>query len=150
MDDKQQEQRSSNKTTKRIRLIARILTTPITAYALMMIIGYTIIWIITRTADPYAVENYPFVENLPPIFMFLAIVGLAIAWRYEKIGGIINIVFCTLAMLVFISYKAISLEAQFIVPLVLIFFIALPGLLFLIAWHRSREKNPDKFNFDNE
>ena len=94
MDDKQQEQKSSDKITKRIRLIARILTTFFTAYAIMMMIGYLISWVTTGTADPYAVEDYPFIENLPPIFMLLAIIGLGIGWRYAKLGGLINIIFC--------------------------------------------------------
>ncbi|XOU93902.1 MAG: hypothetical protein ACNFW9_03575 [Candidatus Kerfeldbacteria bacterium] len=139
MDDKQQEQKSSDKTTKRIRLIARILSTFFTAYAILMMIGYLISWMTTGTADPYAVEDYPFIENLPPILMFLAIVGLAIAWRYEKIGGIINLSFSCLAIVVLLMYKPITLEAQFIVPLVLLLIIALPGILFLMAWRRSQE-----------
>ena len=86
---------NSSRISKWTRRIARIWSVPIITYALMMLIGCTVNWVTTGKADPYAVEDYPFIENLPPIFMFLAILGLAIAWRWEKLGGVINLIFAS-------------------------------------------------------
>jgi hypothetical protein len=72
------------RSTKWIRRIARIWSAPITVYALMLLTGYTWNWLTTGVADPYAVEEYPPIENLPPLFDFLSILGLGMAWRWEK------------------------------------------------------------------
>ncbi|MBU0613071.1 hypothetical protein KKB10_03560 [Patescibacteria group bacterium] len=127
----------SNNLSKRIRLIARIWSAPIIIYALLMLIGYGVDWITIGTADPYTVENYPFIENVPPILMFLAIVGLAIAWRFEKIGAGTNLLFCALTLIIF-PFTIDTLEFRSMVPVVLMIIIAIPGVLFLIHWRRER------------
>ena len=121
------------------RRIARIWSVPIIAYALMLIIGYTVNWLTTGKVDPYAVENYPFIENLPPIFMFLAIIGLGIAWRWEKLGGIINLIFCLGTLLVLLIHWPITQDSRFIIPYVLLLVVIFPGILFLVYWYRSRK-----------
>jgi len=132
-----------DKATKRIRLIARIWSAVIIAYALIMFIGYTVNLVTTGTADPYAEEDYPFVENLPPIFMFLAIIGLGIAWRWEKIGGIITLGFCLVTTPIILIHWPITEDLRFIGPLILVIIIAFPGILFLLYWRRSRKRiNP--------
>jgi len=140
MDDQQQEQKLSDRTTKRIRLIARIVSAPIIIFALMMLTGYTVSWITTGTADPYAVEDYPFIENIPPILMFLAIMGLAIAWRSEKLGGTINLLFCALTLIV-IPFTRDTLDFRSIMPMILVFIVAIPGVLFIMYWRRSKKIN---------
>jgi len=129
--------KTSDRITKWIRRIARILSVPIIVYALIMLIGYTVSWITTGTADPHAVEDYPFIENLPPIFMFLAILGLGIAWRFEKFGGIMNLIFCLLTLPILLIHWPIIQEFRFVVPYILLIIIALPGILFLVCWRRS-------------
>ncbi|MBU0706754.1 hypothetical protein KKG41_00065 [Patescibacteria group bacterium] len=130
--------KTSDNISKRIRLIARIVSAPIIIYALMMLIGYGVDWITIGTADPYAVEDYPFIENIPPIFMFLAIVGLGIAWRNEKIGGIINLLFCLLTFIVFPFTIRDTIEFRSLVPIVFMIIIAIPGVLFFVYWRRSK------------
>jgi phosphate starvation-inducible membrane PsiE len=132
-------EKTSNKTTKRIRWIARIWSIPVIAYALVMIIGYTVSWITTGVADPHAVENYPFIENLPPMFMFLAIVGLGIAWFKEKLGGIINLFFCLVTIPILIIHWPIIQNPNNIAPYILTIIVAFPGILFLVYWHRSKK-----------
>ena len=126
--------------TKWIRTVARILSAPIIVYALLMFTGYAWSWITTGTADPHAVEDYPFIENIPPIFMFLAIIGLAIAWKWEKSGGIINLIFCfaTLPMLLFL--QPITQDFRYLVPYILLIIVAFPGILFLVCWRRSKKE----------
>lgn len=125
------------KTTKRIRLVARIWSGLIIAYALMMIIGSSISLITTGEVDPHAEEDYPFIENLFPLFMLIAILGLGIAWRWEKIGATVALVFCLAIIPLNLLQWPITINAHFIVPLILMLIIAFPALLFLLCWKRS-------------
>ncbi len=131
---------TGDRATKRIRWIARIWSAVIIAYALLMLIGYTVSWLTTGTADPYAEEDYPFIENIPPIFMFLAILGLAIAWRFEKIGGMINLGFCLATIPILLIHWPITQDSRFAFPYILVIIVAFPGILFLGYWWRTRER----------
>ena len=133
-------QKISGRITKWTRWIARIWSVPVIAYALMMLIGYTVSWVTTGKADPYAVESYPFIENLPPIFMSLAILGLGIAWRSEKLGGIINLIFCLATLSVLLIHWPITQDSRFIIPYILLMIVAFPGVLFLVYWYRSKKR----------
>ena len=132
----------NDKIIKRLRLIARIISAPIIIYALMLVIGYGVNWITTGTADPYAVEDYPFIENIPPLLMFLAIVGLGIAWRSEKVGGIINLLFCFLTLIVIPFAARDALDFRSMIPMILVLIIAIPGVLFTMYWRRLQKNIP--------
>ena len=132
--------KSSDRTTRYMYWIARILSVPIIVYALLMFIGYTVNWITIGVPDPYAVENYPFIDNLPPIFMFLAILGLGLAWFKAKLGGIINIIFCSAVLLIFLINGSIPQDFRDVVPYILLIIIAFPGILFLVYWWRSQKR----------
>jgi len=135
------------KTTKKIfklRLVARTLSVPMILYALLMFIGYIISWITKGVADPYALENYPFIENLPPIFMFLAALGLGIAWFNEKLGGIINLIFCLATLPILLIHWPILKDSRYAIPYILLVMMAIPGILFTIFWLKS--KNYQKEN----
>ena len=129
-----------DRSTKRIRRIARIWSAIIIVYALLMLIGYTVSWLTTGEADPHAEDDYPFIENIPPIFMFLAILGLAIAWRFEKIGGMINLGFCLATLPILLIHWPITQDSRFAAPYIIVIMIAFPGMLFLGYWWRTRGK----------
>lgn len=99
---------SRNRVTKWIRWIARIWGFPIIVYALLMLIGYAWNWVPAGVADPHAVEDYPPIETLPPIFMFLSVLGLGIAWRWERLGGTITIVFQLAALSLLLIHSPIT------------------------------------------
>ncbi|MCD6239353.1 MAG: hypothetical protein J7K51_08585 [Thermotogae bacterium] len=126
---------TGDRTTKWIRWIARIWSTVIIAFALLTLIGYAWNWVTTGKADPYALENYPRVENLIPITLGLSFLGLGIAWRWERLGGAIAIVFqlATLA----VHYWLLSPRPY---PYPLTIAIMTPGILFLVCWWRSRKR----------
>jgi hypothetical protein len=127
-----------NKITKWIRRIARIWSFPIILYALLMFIGYTWSWMATGVADPYAVEDYPPIEALPPILMFLGILGLGIAWRWERLGGAINLFFQISVLLVLLITRPITQDfSRSAIPYLFSVVTAIPGILFLIYWWRS-------------
>jgi hypothetical protein len=128
-----------DRATKWIRWIARIWSLPLMGCALLMLVGYAWSWLTTSVADPYAVEDYPFTEALPPIFMFLSIVGLGIAWRWERLGGTIVIVFQLAALpLLFIHSPLTRDFPRLAVPYLLSMIITIPGVLFLVCWWRSK------------
>ncbi|NOQ39062.1 MAG: hypothetical protein GQ562_01985 [Anaerolineales bacterium] len=131
---------TDDRKTKLIRRIARIWSVPIILYSLMMLSGYTWNWLTTGVADPYAVEGYPFIEALPPILMFLAVLGLAIAWRWERLGGVINLVFLLGVIVLLLITRPLTDDfSRFVIPYLMTIVIAIPGILFLVCWRRSRE-----------
>ena len=130
---------NGNRATKRIRRIARIWSFPIIVYALMMLTGYAWNWVTIGKADPYAVDGYPLVEAIPPILMFLSILGLAIAWRWEKLGGAIALIFQLATLLVLLIQIPITQDfPRSAIPYLMLVMVVIPGILFLVGWWRSR------------
>ena len=131
---------SGDRGTKLIRRIARIWSAPIIIYSLMQLTGYAWNWLTIGKADPYAVEGYPFIEAVPPILMFLGVIGLAIAWRWERLGGAINLVFLFGVLVVLLITRPLTDDLSFVlIPYLMTIVIAIPGILFLVYWRRSRE-----------
>ena len=131
---------SRGRAITRIRWIARVWSIPIIAYALLMLIGYAWNWVTLGPPDPYAVEGYPLIEALPPIFMFLSILGLGIAWRWELAGGVITVAFLLATILLLIIRIPITRDfPRSAIPYVLSAIVATPGVLFLICGWRSRK-----------
>lgn len=132
---------TGDRATKWIRWIARIWSSPIIVYSLMMLTGYAWNWMTIGVADPYAVEGYPLIEALPPIFMFLSVLGLGIAWRWEQLGGTITIVFQLVALSLLLIHSPITHNFPWsAVPYLLSMIVVVPGILFLVCWWRSRKR----------
>ena len=129
---------TGDRATKWIRRIARIWSSPIIVYSLIMLTGYAWNWVTTGKADPYAVEGYPLVEALPPILMFLSVLGLGIAWRWERLGGAITLVFLLATVLVLLIQRPTHDFYRSAIPYLMSAVIAIPGILFLVSWWRSR------------
>lgn len=129
--------------TKWIRWIARIWGSLIIVFTLLMFIGYVWDWITTGKADPYAMENYPPIENLPPLFTFLSVLGLGVAWRWEGLGGMITIVFNLATLLILLIHWPITNNFPryyLVAPYGIWMIITIPGILFLICWYRSKKE----------
>jgi hypothetical protein len=130
---------SRDRVTKRIRWIARIWSLPLMAGALLVLLGYAWSWVTKGGADPYVVEDYPLIEALPPIFVFLSIVGLGIAWRWERLGGMIVMVFqLVVLVLLFMTSPLTHDFPRLAVPYLLWMIITIPGVLFLVCGWRSK------------
>ena len=121
---------------KWLRWTARIWSILIIAYALLMLSGYAWNWITTGTIDPHAVEEYPFIENLPPLFFFLSILGLGIAWKWEGLGGIISVAFLLVSLPILLIHWPITerFPLYLYAPYGIWLIILIPGILFLILW----------------
>lgn len=117
-----------DKTTTTMRLIAKIWSAIIIALGVLVFIMEVLEAISTELSP------YPFYENLIPFTLFTGVVGLALAWRWEALGGAITVV----SMVVnFGTYLATGREAVGAVALILSP-ILIPGVLFLVCWTRSR------------
>ena len=128
--------------TKWIRWIARIWGTLILAFTLLMLIGYAWNWLTTGIADPYAVEDYPPIENLPPLLALLSVLGLGLAWRWEGLGGAMAVVFSLAALPILLIHWPITHDfpRYLVAPYGTWLLITIPGILFLMCWWRSRKR----------
>jgi hypothetical protein len=108
--------------------------------ALLIFAGYAWSWVTTGVADPHAAEDYPPIENLPPILMFVAALGLGIAWRWEGLGGAITVVSQLVTLLVLLVHWPIAehFPRYLLAPYGTWLIVAIPGVLFLVCWWRSR------------
>ena len=138
---------TSDRGTIWVRRIARIWSSPIIFFSLIMLIGYAWNWLTVGEADPYAVEGYPLVEALPPILMFLSVLGLGIAWRWEGLGGAIDLVFQLSALLLLLIQRPITEDFyRSAIPYLISMVITIPGILFLIYWWRSRRMSTSQID----
>jgi hypothetical protein len=135
---------TGNKVTKWVRWIARIWGGLVLAFALLIFAGYAWSWLTTGQADPHAVEDYPAIENLPPLLMFLAALGLGIAWRWEGVGGAITLVSQLVTLPVLLIHWPITegFPRYLVAPYGTWMIVAIPGVLFLVCWWRSRALRP--------
>jgi len=115
-------------TTRKMRRVARIWS--------IVIIGVTLVAAIAHIVVPEPVAtDYPPIENLLPVVMFLSVLGLAIAWRWERVGGAINVGF-------FLAHLGLYwiIRGEFFPLRALPMFSAavVPGVLFLVCWWRTQ------------
>jgi len=126
--------------TKWIRWVARIWGSLIVVYVLLMLIGYGWNWVTTGVADPHAVEDVPLITYVGLAIMVMGALALGIAWRWEKLGGTITVasqfVFFTLHLI----EGPVRLDTHFVVPCLISIIVAIPGILFLVCWWRSRKR----------
>jgi hypothetical protein len=132
----------ADRTTKWMRWIARIWAAVIIAIVLVIVVGRASSWVITGEADPHAVEDYPPIENLPPLFALLSALGLGIAWRWEGLGGAIAVVSSLASLPVLLIHWPIAHDfpRYLMAPYGVWMMIAIPGILFLICWWRSKRR----------
>ncbi|MBS1249163.1 MAG: hypothetical protein MAG431_00736 [Chloroflexi bacterium] len=128
------------KRTNVIRWIARIWGAFVFIVAVFIIMAYAGNWMRTGVADPYAVEDYPPIENLPPIFMFLSALGLGIAWRWEGWGGGVALLFQLATLPVLLIHWPLweDFPRFLIAPYGVWLIVIIPSILFLVCWQRSR------------
>ncbi|MGI6379796.1 MAG: DUF7670 domain-containing protein [Anaerolineae bacterium] len=121
------------------------LGTLVVAVTLIVLIGYASNWVTTGTADPHAVKDYPPIENLPPLFIVLSALGLGIAWRWEGLGGAIAAAFALATLPVLLVHWPIGegFPRYLVAPYGVWAVVAVPGVLYLICWWRSRRRMAD-------
>ena len=116
--------------TRWIRRIARIWSLVVIGITLVVLIAHVVV------PEPEAMD-YPPSENLLPLAMCLSVAGLGVAWRWEGLGGTINVGFFLtnvgLYWLLrgrFFPLRGIAVLSPAVVP----------GVLFLVCWWRTRSR----------
>ena len=137
---------AGDRTTKRLRRIARIWGAVLAALMLLVLIGYLGNWVTTGDVDPHAVADYPAIENMPPLFSLLSVLGLAIAWRREGLGAAVALVFSLATLPVLLVHWPITRDfpRYLVAPYGVWLVIAIPGALFLTCWWQSRGSAPHR------
>jgi len=124
-------QTEKDKRTIVLRRIARIWSIVIIAIGLLIFAG---LLIESLMADTATTPDYPWWENLMPMMMFLAIVGLAIAWRWEGLGAVITFVGLLANLVLYI----VTGRSEVLIVLAIMIPVLIPAVLFLICWFRYR------------
>jgi hypothetical protein len=87
--------------------------------------------------DENVIEPVPWTDWLALILIFIAVLGLAIAWRWERLGGWISVGFLVVFMVVFL----ITVERSFPTWLIFLVGIGVPAGLFLISDYASTDRD---------
>jgi hypothetical protein len=101
---------------------------------LWSILVFVVALLIIFTPDPYATEPVPVADWFLLSLWGVAILGLLVAWRWERVGGIITIVTLVIRELAWVILKGDWMVSFLIVWL---FFLP-PAILFLVAWGLER------------
>jgi hypothetical protein len=95
-----------------------------------------ILYALAEILFPHAEEGVPipWTDYLNLSLIFLSILGLGLAWRWERLGGWISAV----SLVIFLVLFLITVERSF--PAVLIFAVGIgvPAMLFLISAYAER------------
>jgi hypothetical protein len=114
-----------------LRKITRIWSGVIIALGVLIFIGEIF------ESQTIELDPYPWWENLMPAALFLAVVGLAAAWKWEGVGGAMAVGFALANLLV---YQATGRDRLWAVILIVLP-VLIPGILFLICWRESRGRS---------
>ena len=124
--------------TKRLRLIVRIWSAVVIGITLLIFIGYIGNYFTTGQMDPNAVEDYPPIENIPPLLNLFSAISLALAWKWEKIGGIITIILQLILLPIYLIHWPLSENIRYLIaPYGMFLVVIVPGILFFICSRRS-------------
>jgi hypothetical protein len=112
-----------------LRKIARIWSLAIIGLGMLLFVAEIF------EAQTAELEPYPWFENLIPVTLFLSVVGLAVAWKWEGIGGGMAVGFAVVNLLIYLATgrSKVAAVALILAPVVL------PGLLFLTCWRHSKK-----------
>lgn len=117
--------------TNRIRKIARIWSLVIFVFALIILIAE----ILGTFLNPGVNADYPWYENLIPFSLFLGVIGLVLAWRWEAFGSILSILCVTANYIMYIAFGGQG-RGLLVVPLILLP-VLISAILFLTSWWRT-------------
>lgn len=118
--------RDSTNFVKILRWTARIWS--LLAFAFAMVVAFS--------PDPHAVNPITVRELFMLSLWLIAILGLLIAWRFERMGALITIVIMPLReMLYYLFYR------EWIINFLLVWALVIPpAVMYLTAWSKDRVK----------
>lgn len=95
-----------------------------------------ILFVLAEILFPHAQEGVevPFTDWLTLSLAFISVIGLAMAWRWERLGGWLSLVTLAAFMILF----TINVERAFPAVLIFLFGIGIPATLYLISSYADR------------
>jgi len=108
-----------------IKWLARILALCVLVFALPFYVGY-------GNPLPFIKPDYSVWENVALSMMPLVFIGLALGWKYPKVGGWLVVAAIMIGFIVGLLTKA-NLSVNLAVPLI-------PGILYLINGYTKSTK----------
>jgi hypothetical protein len=115
-----------NMTIKIIRWISRI-----TGGIILLFWGFIFLSDLFESSQNRSANPADFYDIAYLTLMVISIIGLAIAWKWELLGGIITLAAYTINVL--INPRILVIYFHFILPLL--------GILFITVWNLSRKQN---------
>lgn len=110
--------------TKVMKWFARIIALALLLFGLPFYFGY-------GNPLPFANSNYSIWENIVLAMYPLIFIGLALGWKYEKIGGYLIVIPIAIGFILgFVT------EANFMINML---FPIIPGVLYLMIGHATRD-----------
>ncbi|TYB96411.1 MAG: hypothetical protein FXF54_03230 [Kosmotoga sp.] len=135
-----EESKKAGQNKSRLLLIARIWSAFVIVIGLFIFSGSVIDLFSAGTTDPNAVENYPFIENLPPIFSFVSAIGLVLAWKWKLTGGLIAVCLCIVNFVIYFIHWPLTENFNYLIaPYGINLFIMIPGIMFIVLWRRQNQ-----------
>lgn len=113
-----------NQKQQLIKWSARIIAMGILIFALPFYFGY-------GNPLPFAKPDYSIWENIALAMMPLVFIGLALGWKYPKIGGWLIVASILIGFIVGLLTEA-NFSINLLVPVI-------PGILYLIAGYNKYE-----------
>lgn len=113
-----------NKMAKAIRWTARILSVPVVLIWAFLILSYAF------GPERSLPSNLP--EGIAYVAMIVSILALAVAWKWEGLGGIL----CLMAVAVGAAYNGQGLLSPAMV-------VPINAALFLLSWRLNRATRPE-------
>jgi len=107
---------------KTVKWAARIIALCILIFTLPFYFGY-------GNPLPFVNQNYSLWENVALTMMPLIFIGLALGWKYEKIGGYLIVIPIIIGFLVGLMTEA-NFSINLLAPL-------LPGILYLVVGYKK-------------
>ena len=118
---------------KWLRLVARIWSAPIILITFFIALGNLWSSLTNGGTDPNMVEGTTFFDALPPTLIWISAIGLALAWRWETIGGGFSLFFTAAVFIVlFLQGRSAADSISELIPFLLALVILIPGILFLL------------------
>jgi hypothetical protein len=108
---------------KTIKWSARIIALCILLFALPFYFGY-------GNPLPFASSDYSLWENVALAMMSLVFIGLALGWKYPKVGGWLIIIAIAIGLIVGLLTEA-NLSINLAAPII-------PGILYLISGYKKQ------------
>jgi hypothetical protein len=73
--------------------------------------------------------------------MIIGVLGLAVGWRWERVGGAVTVISQMLVVISLLGQDQFRNEVSRLrIPFTMVFSIMVPGCLFLVSWYQSRSK----------